>query len=135
VLYGATGFGGTYNGGTVFSLTPPASPGAAWTEAVLHNFLPCPFNSTCLPGSLFYASTTGRLYGLTFSGGAYRAGSVYSLTPPASPGQSWTYRVLHSFDTSDGAGPDSLVLTSGTFYGITSTGGAAAAGTVFSLQP
>jgi len=43
VLYGVTSFGGKgtaclENCGIVFSLTPPASPGAAWTETVLHNF-------------------------------------------------------------------------------------------------
>jgi hypothetical protein len=43
VLYGTTSAGaGTcfpYPGcGTVFSLAPPASPGGAWTESVLHSF-------------------------------------------------------------------------------------------------
>ena len=38
VLYGTTQTGGSTNNGTVFSLTPPASPGGAWTEVVLYNF-------------------------------------------------------------------------------------------------
>ncbi|MGA2594413.1 MAG: hypothetical protein ABSH32_31315, partial [Bryobacteraceae bacterium] len=39
VLYGTTSVGGTSDNGTVFSLTPPASSGGAWTLAVLCNFL------------------------------------------------------------------------------------------------
>jgi hypothetical protein len=38
VLYGTTPGGGPLAGGTVFSLTPPASPGGAWTEATLYSF-------------------------------------------------------------------------------------------------
>src|ERR1039457_976505 len=34
MLYGST----TYGHGTLFSLTPPASPGAAWTYAQLYSF-------------------------------------------------------------------------------------------------
>src|SRR5436305_9860279 len=37
-LYGTTAYGGLYSEGTVFKLTPPAKPGGAWTETVLHNF-------------------------------------------------------------------------------------------------
>jgi uncharacterized repeat protein (TIGR03803 family) len=37
-LYGATSDGGSANDGTVFELMPPAKPGDAWTEAVLHVF-------------------------------------------------------------------------------------------------
>jgi uncharacterized repeat protein (TIGR03803 family) len=38
VLYGTTYWGGKIGNGTVFSLTPPTSPGDSWTETVLHNF-------------------------------------------------------------------------------------------------
>jgi len=39
VLYGTTTAGGNSGGwGTVYSLTPPTSPQAAWTEHVLHSF-------------------------------------------------------------------------------------------------
>src|SRR5579863_989240 len=38
VLYGVTTDGGTLQMGTVFSLTPPGSPGGVWTEAVLWSF-------------------------------------------------------------------------------------------------
>jgi hypothetical protein len=135
VLYGNTLGGGTYNGGTVFSLAPPASPGGAWTQTILHSFATCPFSSSCVePTGLYYADKTGALYGVTIFGGTYRAGSVYSLRP-ASAGQSWTYSVLHSFNQTDGADPDSLVLRGGMLYGATAFKGSGTAGTVFSLQP
>src|SRR5579871_4545834 len=38
ILYGTTPAGGNAVWGTVFSLTPPASAGGAWTEQILHNF-------------------------------------------------------------------------------------------------
>jgi len=38
VLYGTAYNDGTYGYGTVFSLTPPASAGGAWTYTVLHSF-------------------------------------------------------------------------------------------------
>src|SRR5436190_23266393 len=37
-LYGTT-FAGGKGSGTVFKLTPPSTPGGAWTESVLHSFL------------------------------------------------------------------------------------------------
>jgi uncharacterized repeat protein (TIGR03803 family) len=42
VLYGTTEGGGTSNNGTVFSLTPPGSPGASWTETALYSFAGAP---------------------------------------------------------------------------------------------
>src|ERR1039457_1559959 len=67
VLYGTTNAGGGI--GQAYSLTPPASPGAAWTYAQLYSF-------------------TGG------SGGA-GYGTVFALAPPASPGGSWTIAVLY----------------------------------------
>jgi hypothetical protein len=39
MLHGTTEGGGVGNVGTVFSLTPPASPSDAWTETVLYTFI------------------------------------------------------------------------------------------------
>jgi len=36
VLYGTADTGGTNDNGTIFSLTPPATTGAAWSFKVLH---------------------------------------------------------------------------------------------------
>jgi hypothetical protein len=64
VLYGTTQTGGTANGGTVFELRPPASPGGAWTETVIYSF---PADSD--PSAALTAGQNGELYGTTYYGG------------------------------------------------------------------
>src|SRR5579864_8509933 len=38
VLYGTTAMGGASLGGTAFSLTPPSTPGEAWTLTTIQTF-------------------------------------------------------------------------------------------------
>jgi len=51
--------------------------------------------------------------------------------------QAQTFTVLHSFQSTDGSGPDAGVIqdSSGTLYGTTIEGGAYSGGTVFKLTP
>lgn len=144
VLYGTTSAGGSAGLGTVFSLTPPASPGGAWTETVLHSFTG-PDGSG--PSAPLIIGRHGVLYGTTGTGGTGACGSgcgtVFSLTPPASPGGPWTEAVLHSFAGSPGDGENPVGMVTdgrGDLYGTTSAGGTGACsntyppcGTVFSL--
>src|SRR5580704_14918018 len=59
------------------------------------------------PGRLVIGED-GVLYGTTKNGGAYGVGTVFSVTPPASPGGAWIETVLYSFrGGSDGASPNS----------------------------
>jgi uncharacterized repeat protein (TIGR03803 family) len=142
VLYGTTSKGGTgFDAlcGTVFSLTPPATPGGAWTEAVLYTF-PGTQNDGCDPQNLALGKE-GELYGTTYSGGASGAGTVFSLTPPQSTGGAWTEKVLYSFGD-NGAGfavsnpsPSLAIGRNGVLYGTTGFGGTTSDGTVFSLTP
>ena len=138
VLYGTTVAGGTSDKGTVFSVTPPASPGGAWTETVLYSFTGYPSDGWN-PGARVVIGTGGVLYGTTFGGGTSNAGTVFSLTPPASPGGAWTEAVLYSFTGgSDGSNPIAGVVIGkgGVLYGTTMfAGGPSASGTVFSLTP
>jgi len=100
VLYGTTYRGGSSDLGAVYSLTPPASPGAAWTEAELYSFKGGPSDgSTPLAGVVIGNGPSGRpmLYGTTGAGGAYGGGTVFSLTPPGAAGEPWTETVLVSF--------------------------------------
>jgi uncharacterized repeat protein (TIGR03803 family) len=153
-LYGTSYLGGTYgeappgsNGyGTVFSLTPPQSPGGAWTETTLWNF-----GGTATDGQMPAAGVVigpnGVLYGTTSRGGAHLNGTVFSLSPPQSPGGPWTETVLHSFGKDgDGLQPfGNLVMDShGVLYGTTISGGLYeegcvgafyCGGTVLSLTP
>jgi uncharacterized repeat protein (TIGR03803 family) len=145
VLYGTTGNGGngqngSCNCGTVFSLTPPATPGGSWTEEVLYNF-GTSLNDGSIAGgpNALVIGKGGVLYGTTDRGGTLTWGSVFSLTPPTTPGGSWTESVLYSFENlpTDGAFPQAgLVIGSGgTLYGTTAQGGTSGKGTVFSLEP
>ena len=142
VLYGTTTAGGTSGNGIVFELTPPASPGAVWTENVLYSFAGGKHGSE--PKGGVVVGGNGALYGTTLSFGASTSchgvdcGTVFALEPPASPGDAWTQIVLHSFSgDSDGAGPWASVVIgeSGALYGTTSVGGPSNAGTVFRLIP
>ena len=61
-------------------------------------------------GSGLAADKSGALYGTSIPQGA--PGMVYKLTPPATPGGSWTESVLWSFTGgSDGSLPDAGLLT------------------------
>ena len=137
VLYGTTQIGGTSNHGTVFSLTPPAVPGGAWTETILHNFTGHPGDGAS-PLAGVVIDSAGVLYGTTSLGGNAGGGTVFSLTPPATPGASWTEALLHQFGaSSDGSQPEAspTVDHNGVLFGTTSGGGTSGYGIVFSLKP
>jgi uncharacterized repeat protein (TIGR03803 family) len=153
VLYGTTSQGGTfcaYGCGTVFSLTPPTSPGGSWTEAVLYNF--AGGGDGIQPSSGVVIGSGGVLYGTTAQGGTgyctgVGCGTIFSLTPPASPGGAWTETVLYSFaGGGDGAAPalapGLTIGSNGLLYGTTSEGGTGpcfydvpGCGTVFAFKP
>ncbi len=99
VLYGTT----SESPGTVYSLTPPASPGAAWTYKVLYTFGTNAFDGSA-PVSGVTMGSQGVLYGTLTNGGLHGGGMVYSLTPPASPGGAWTEALLYSFPSLSGGG-------------------------------
>ena len=148
-LYGATFAGGpgtcgtypTTNGcGTVFSLMPPVSAGGAWQETILTSFLGG--SDGIGPASTVTIGGDGALYGTTAYGGAGACsvpgepagcGTVYSLTPPKSPGGSWTRAVLYTFqDATDGTVPNGLTLgTGGVLYGTTTGGGTGTCTNIF----
>jgi uncharacterized repeat protein (TIGR03803 family) len=135
-LYGTTSFGGAFNTGTVFALSPPVIPGNPWTETMLHSF--AGGNDGAYPYAGVIAGASGELYGTTNFGGSSGMGIVYELTPPAIAAAPWTETVLYSFTGADGAYPyASLALAAdGTLYGTTEFGGASSYGTVFALtQP
>jgi uncharacterized repeat protein (TIGR03803 family) len=129
-LYGTTQYGGA-GGGTVFELTPTEQ---GWTETILHNF------GSGADGAWPYSSlifdSGGNLYGTTWRGGVYGAGTVFELTPDLSGG--WTEMILHDFGKSvDGASPYSgLILdAAGNLYGTAYYGGTYDGGMVFELTP
>jgi len=160
VLYGTTFLGGSggcviatvglTGCGTVFRLSPPASPDAAWTETVLYSFTGSNGDGA-YPMAGVTVGANGNLYGTTPNGGEATSGSlcnyegvsgcgtVFELTPPTSQGGVWTERVLHSFSGQGGDGANPMAgLTEGSqgaLYGTTAAGGTQGRGTIFSLQP
>ncbi len=138
-LYGTTsGLGG--NGcGTVYRLRPPAqtSPNSMsdWSATVLYSFLGGSDGCTPYSGNLTF-DQSGNIYGTTYGGGQYNAGTVYSLTPSNG---GWTESLLYTFmGGSDGLNPESGVIfdPAGNLYGTTSGGGLYYSyGTVFQLTP
>jgi hypothetical protein len=116
VLYGTTYEGA--NGqvrypGTIFQLAPPASPGGAWTESVIHWF-----NHTngAYPVAGLVTNTAGTLVGTTPVGGIQGCptvdggcGVVFKLRPPAVPEDPWINDLLYEFT----GGPDGFAPTPG----------------------
>jgi uncharacterized repeat protein (TIGR03803 family) len=140
ILYGTTYTGGTgdpfYDPGTVFSLTPPASPGGSWSETLLHSFTGIDGAS---PTAGLAIADDGVIYGTTYRGGSSQSGTVFSLTPPQSGDGAWTEAVLYSFTGGDDGAEPQAALAIGkdhVLYGTTRSGGISQVyGTVFSLTP
>jgi uncharacterized repeat protein (TIGR03803 family) len=86
---------------------------------------------------------SGNLYGTTFYGGVYGAGTVFELAPKPTGG--WTESVLYSFTGgADGANPqpgDALTIDpAGNLYGAAGSGGSSCdipqgCGVIFELSP
>ena len=133
VLYGVTSDGGANNLGTVFSLTPPASPGGSWTETVLYSFTGVADGGH--PNTNLVVGSGGVLYGTTGTGGIYYGGTVFAVTPPALAGGTWTLTVLHSFGRFTLAPGGLAIGSGGTLFGGTIEGGTSGYGMVYALLP
>jgi uncharacterized repeat protein (TIGR03803 family) len=126
--------------GAVYELTPPAALGGAWTETTLHAFTGPP-NDGGEPEAALTVGAGGVLYGTTLPGGPGLpclygnlpgCGTIFQLTPPSTPGGTWTESVIYGFTAvkGDGAFPVSSVTVSknGKIYGTTQYGGSATSG-------
>jgi len=124
-LYGATEAGGTSDLGTVFMLDKTGK------ETVLYRF-----TGTGGDGFQPYAGLVrdgvGNLYGTTWRGGTYNAGTVFKVD------KTGTETVLYSFDNANSGGYPLAGLVrdaKGNLYGTTSQGSTYGFGTVFKLTP
>jgi len=123
-LYGTTYNGGASGVGTVFKLSKTGK------ETVLYSFTGGTDGASPYAGLILDAK--GNLYGTTFYGGAYGAGTVFKLSKTGKE------TVLHSFTGgTDGKNPyaDLIQDPKGNLYGTTFYGGAYGSGTVFELMP
>ena len=133
-LYGTTSEGGAFNLGIVFKLTPPATSNAPWALTVLYSFRPSTGNS---PSNGLVLDAKGKFYGAAQQGGSKQAGTIFTLTPPATSNGSWGYQEPHTFvgPYTDGEFPaNSLLLRNGILYGTTVEGGTNNLGTIFSYR-
>jgi uncharacterized repeat protein (TIGR03803 family) len=128
--------------GNVYSLTPPSAAGGAWIQSTVYSF--AGGSSGWDPFGTLAVGIDGTLFGVTRNGGrpfpgGGGGGTVYSLTPPAESGGSWTWRLHYAFneETGDGAQPMAGVIVGpgGVLYGTTTHGGGGGWGTVFALTP
>jgi uncharacterized repeat protein (TIGR03803 family) len=133
-IYGATGYGGSADSGTVFEL------GSAGNESILYSFPGYPTDGTFPSGALL-RDRAGNLYGVTTNGGTNNAGTVFELSPS---GSGWTEQVLYNFTGgSDGFLPIAGLIADeqGNLYGTTNAGGdlncgaLGSCGVVFELSP
>ena len=125
-LYGTTLYGGTYDVGTVFSLSVKTGG-----ETILHSFLDNVSDGQWPNAGLL--DVKGMLYGTTSTGGTQTDGTVFSINP-----KTGAETVLYSFDSNgadDGLYPGAgLINVKGALYGTTTSGGTSGnGGTVFKL--
>lgn len=134
MLYGTTNAGGSCSCGTVYRISTSGA------ESVLYSFRG--YNAANPNAGLI--NVNGTLYGTTLSGG--HGGQKYSCHYTGGCGTVYristtgVVKVLHTFDGTDGASPQSgLIAVDGTFYGTTELGGTGFAcggafcGTVYSI--
>lgn len=125
-LYGTTLGGGANGAGTVLKMTPVGA------VTVLYSFCSLP---DCADGAEPYGgivlASHGNFYGTTSQGGAANgiSGTVFKITPTGK------LTTLHSFDGTDGAGPNAPLIqaANGALYGLTENGGLSNSGTFFKI--
>ena len=127
-LFGTTGYGGTYNNGTVFELVNHG--GGAYTPTTLLSFNGA---NGQYPYAGLIADAAGDLFGTTAEGGTYNNGTVFELVNHG--GGVYTPVTLLSFNGTNGTNPYSGLTAdaAGDLFGTTNSGGAYGVGTVFEL--
>ena len=132
-LYGTTGYGGDFNQGTVYRLSPS---GSGWTLTILYSFQGADDGQQ--PASTLLMDQAGNLYGSTLVGGSGGGGTVFKLSPS---GGGWSFSLIYDFvgqaNQNFYPGPvNSLAMDAqGNLYGTAILDGAHGAGSVFKLTP
>lgn len=121
-FYGTTNGGGVFNYGTVFKLD------ALGNETVLYSFRGTPDGASPYAGVIRGAADD--LYGTTYGGGAFNAGTVFRVSATGKE------ILIHSLNgTTDGAYPSGTLTAdaSGNLYGTANQGGSGQQGTIFKV--
>jgi uncharacterized repeat protein (TIGR03803 family) len=110
-LYGSANGGGTTSGGYLFKLSKDGS-----SYEVIHNFLRAPADGA-QPLATLVEGHDGALYGTTYNGGAFDAGTLYKINKDGSG-----YAILRMFPAGGEGGyhPELplIVSSDGAFYGV-----------------
>lgn len=125
-LYGTTVFGGAFGYGTVFRVNRHTG-----AEKVLYSFAGASTDGSD-PYAELVMDTAGNLYGTTWNGGAFSAGTIFKLNTTTHQ-----ETVLHSFTGTDGKLIYGALVrdAAGNLYGTALAGGTFDYGTVFRLTP
>jgi uncharacterized repeat protein (TIGR03803 family) len=137
-VYGTTLSGGSKNLGTVWKLTPVTTGKNAgtYTRKVLHTFTT--EKSGEYPEGGVLLDSSGNIYSTTLEGGGTECpsdcGTLFELVPN---GDTYKYKLLWSFNGTDGASPQAapFLSSAGDLYGVTAVGGANNGGTMFEVTP
>jgi len=147
-LYGVTEYGGAYDSGAVFMMSPKA--GGGWTQTVLYSFKDFVNGAKDggVPNGALTFDSAGNLYGATTWGGntTYGDGTIFKLTKVNGKWEESTIWSFQQFSSTDGFNPQGgLVIDKhGNLYGTTRFGGGytqngcsfdGGCGTVFRLSP
>lgn len=134
-IFGVTAFGGAFNEGTVYELSPSAQ---GWTETILYSFQG---GADGLLPKAVVLDDDGNLWGTTEQGGNagcspfQGCGTIFELSRS---GSTWTKTTLYSFNQNTDSGyPSALIRDSaGNLFGVTSqTGPDSFFGGIWELSP
>ena len=130
-MYGVTVFGGLYNEGAAYELSPQ---NGGWSENVIYSFNPNLGLGVSLPNGPLVLDQAGNVYGTAYCNeidGCY--GSVWQLQPSQS---GWNLNSIFEFNGSDGYELTELVGDpSGNLYGFTDGGTGNSSATAYELSP
>jgi uncharacterized repeat protein (TIGR03803 family) len=130
-IYGTTQGGGINGTGTVYRLSPKS--GGGWTEKVIYNFSATGADGTA-PSAGMTIAADGTMYSTTPDGGAFGAGTVFSLKKTS---KGWKQTVIQNLNgSSNGGFPyEGLMMdTAGNLYGAAPTGGTSGQGVIYRLS-
>ena len=132
-LYGTTFFGGAYNQGAAYELSPG---NGGWTESVIYSFEE---NSqglgVALPSGYIAIDHADNLYGASYCNSTIGCfyGAVFQLQPSQS---GWTLNDLYDFNGYNGYAPIGVIRdSSGNLYGVNTGDGSDDSGNVYELSP